>query len=318
MPKSFDPAKDIPDLSGRVILVTGGNAGLGAATVEALAPHKPECIYLCARNVSTAEALVQKIHQTSPNANIKILALDLASLDSVKKCASEFNDQASRLDILFLNAGISMQEPSLTQEGYEVTFGVNHLGHALLTQLLLPKMLETKNSDPKADLRIVLTSSIGAFMFGPKGGLLLSEMKEPAGPHFKSAPVRYGHSKLANLLFAKKLAQLYPGITSTSVHPGTVKSEIWGRAKAAKIMMYALSPIVWLTGVTTEVGAWCQLWAATAPVQKGQVESGMYYEPVGVLKAGSKEAQSQDLTDELWEWTERELAVHGGPGWPKA
>jgi NAD(P)-dependent dehydrogenase (short-subunit alcohol dehydrogenase family) len=272
--------------------------------------------FLCARKRSTGEELVKNIRKTTPDAKIELLDLDLASLESVKKCAADFHAKINRLDILFLNAGVSASAPALTKEGYEWQFGINHMGHALLTQLLLPKMLQTKQQDPKADLRIVVVSSVGAHVFAPKEGLALDQVHESSP--FAHGMIRYGHSKLANLLFARKLAQLYPQITSTSLHPGTVKSEIWGRVDGMKMMARLLAPVVWLTGVTTAEGAKTQLWCATAPAGKDGLESGKFYEPIGVLKPRSMHAESQELTDELWEWTTEELVKHGGPGWPSA
>ncbi|EMC92078.1 hypothetical protein BAUCODRAFT_38107 [Baudoinia panamericana UAMH 10762] len=314
-PRTFNPEQDIPDLSGKVVLVTGGNAGIGAATVRALVPHNPT-IYLCARNISSAEALVDEIKQKQPKANITILKLDLGSFDSIKACAHAFNTQADRLDILFLNAGISATAPTVTQEGYEQQFGVNHMGHALLTQLLLPKMLHTLRRQPDADLRIHVTASIGAHVFAPKEGLKLEDMHKPdALSHGMS---RYGHSKLANILFARKLAQQYPHITSTSSHPGTVRSEIWARADGMKLMVLLLAPVVWWTGVTTDEGAKTQLWCATAPLSDG-IDNGRYYEPIGIEATGKSEnAMRQDLADALWQWTTEELGKHGAPGWPQA
>lgn len=123
MSKTFDPAKDIPDLSGKVILVTGGNAGLGSATVRALAARNPSCTYLCARKVSDGEEVVKSIRDEHPKANIVVLQLDLSSFDSIKKCAADFNSRSDRLDLLFLNAGISGLPPGTTEEGYEIQFG---------------------------------------------------------------------------------------------------------------------------------------------------------------------------------------------------
>jgi NAD(P)-dependent dehydrogenase (short-subunit alcohol dehydrogenase family) len=96
-------------------------------------------------------------------------------------------------------------------------------------------MLHTASSSPGADVRIILTSSIGAMRFAPKSGLALDQMQ--TNGESVGALNCYGHSKLANILFAKKLAQLYPSITTTSYHPGTVKSEIWGKSDGAKVMM---------------------------------------------------------------------------------
>lgn len=109
------------------------------------------------------------------------------------------------------------------------------MGHALLTQLLLPKMLETARRERDADVRIIVTSSVGAMRFAPKTGLALDQMKTDGGS--LGTMTRYGNSKLSNILFAKKLTQLYPSITSTSYHPGLVATEIWGKSDGAKIFM---------------------------------------------------------------------------------
>ena len=299
------------------VTVTGGNAGIGSATVAALAGHNPSCIYLCARRRSSAEETVDSIHKQHPKANIEILELDLGSFDSVKKCEAEFNHRSDRLDILILNAGVSATAPTLTKDGFENQFGINHMGHSLLTQLLMPKMLQTVRSGESSDVRIVVLSSIGGHHFQPKGGLALEKMKSESEAAELGPMARYGHSKLANILFAKKLAQLYPSITSTSLHPGTVKSEIWGKANGAWLLSKLVAPVVWLTGVTTEEGAKTGLWCATAATGKGGVESGKFYIPIGIEKEDDKIARDPKMRDELWQWTNEELARHGAPGWPE-
>ena len=123
MPKKFNSLKDIPDLQGKVVLVTGGNAGIGEATVRALAAHNPTKIVVCARKTSNGDKIVETVHQQHPNAKIDVLELDLSSLDGVKKCAAAFNDNNNRLDILFLNAGVAGLAPQKTKEGYEYQFG---------------------------------------------------------------------------------------------------------------------------------------------------------------------------------------------------
>lgn len=128
-PSSFHPARDIPDLSGKVILVTGGNAGIGASIVHALAAHHPSCIYLCARTPRKAETVIANLQQEFPRAKIRALQLDLNSFESIRACAKAFLDDDGngngngRLDQLYLNAGISGTAPGLTEEGYENTFG---------------------------------------------------------------------------------------------------------------------------------------------------------------------------------------------------
>lgn len=310
MPNTFDPMTEIPDLSGKVIVITGGNAGIGAATTRALAAHNPACIYVCSRSRSRGEASVKSLHEQHPKANVQVLELDLASFDSIRKCAAEFNRISDRLDYLFLNAGLGGSPPGLTVDGFEIVFGVNHLGHSLFTQLLMPKLLKTKEQHESADVRIMVTSSIAGNQHAPKTGLALDAMRSEA----PFPPLnRYGHSKLANILFARKLAQEYPMITSTSSHPGLVKSEIWDKPTGAPIVLWVLKPLIWWTGVSIDEGAKTQLWCATAR----DVENGAYYEPIALKKDGSAFAQDKKLMEELWDWTSNELAEHGAPGWPK-
>lgn len=139
-PSSFHPARDIPDLSGKVILVTGGNAGIGASIVHALAAHHPSCIYLCARTPRKAETVIANLQQEFPRAKIRALQLDLNSFESIRACAKAFLDDDDgngngRLDQLYLNAGISGTAPGLTEEGYENTFGEDFLLSFFLPEL---------------------------------------------------------------------------------------------------------------------------------------------------------------------------------------
>ena len=185
------------------------------------------------------------------------------------------------------------------------------MGHALLTQLLLPKLLHTARSSSEADVRIIFTSSIAAMKFVPKSGLALDQMKT------KAPTTRYGHSKLANILFVKKLAQVYPNITSTSYHPGIVKTEIWGKSDVSWMRKMLFSLIVSLVGVSSDEGAKTGLWCATAGAEKSGVKSGNFYLPIGVEKDDNN-TKSTRLRDELWQWTTDELSKHGGPEWPEA
>lgn len=186
------------------------------------------------------------------------------------------------------------------------------MGHALLTQLLMPTLLRTAEA-PGADVRVVVLSSKAHSVFAPKGGIAWETLKSKA--ESVGGLTLYGQSKLANLLFAKGLAERYPQLTAVAVHPGTVKSDIWGKAGAASAIVSAFfSVVVWLTAVTSEVGAWTQLWAATG---KG-VTSGKYYEPVGLVDQESKLARDEGLINEMWDWTSKELESHGGSAWPSA
>jgi hypothetical protein len=150
MPKKFNALKEIPDLHGKVILVTGGNAGIGEATVRALAAHNPTKIVLCARKTTNGDKVVETVHQLHPKAKIDVLELDLNSFDSVRKCAATFNDNNDRLDILFLNAGVASTAPQKTKEGYEYQFGGRSLLYLTATESDHADKVDSKPHGPRA------------------------------------------------------------------------------------------------------------------------------------------------------------------------
>ena len=137
----------------------------------------PACIYLRARSPSNAEAVVKFVHETHPDASIEFLQLDLSSFDNIRDCAAKFNQKSDRLDLLFFNAGISTISPDLMNEGYESQFGINHLGHVLLTRLLMPNFLQTMRKNGLVDARIMVITSVSAHDQSPKQGLARDQMK---------------------------------------------------------------------------------------------------------------------------------------------
>ena len=163
----FNPEKDIPDLAGRVIFVTGGNTGLGKETVLQLAKHRPAHIYLAARSKERAEQAMKEIRERAPDAAdvpISFVELDVASFASVQRAAAAFHaaQPDGRLHVLINNAGIMATPPGTTAEGYELQFGTNHMGHALLTRLLLPALRRTAAAE--GDVRVVNLSSVAEKM----------------------------------------------------------------------------------------------------------------------------------------------------------
>ncbi|KAH7016672.1 hypothetical protein EDB80DRAFT_888023 [Ilyonectria destructans] len=146
---SFNPDKDIPDLSGKVVLVTGGNTGLGLETILQLSKHHPAHIYLAARSEEKAKNAIEEVRSKISNAPpISFIQLDLGSFASIKAAAASFTASSDRLDILINNAGIMATPERLTEDGYEIQLGTNHLGPALLTKLLLPTLKATAAKKP--------------------------------------------------------------------------------------------------------------------------------------------------------------------------
>ena len=314
----FNPVKDIPNLSGKVIFVTGGfstpsfvsypvlnnlysgTAGLGRESVLGFAKHHPEHIYFSGRNAKSAESVISDVKAVVPDAKVTYVECDLASLASVEKAANRFSTESARLDILLCNAGVMALPPGLTKDGYEIQFGTNHVGHALLVKLLLPTLLRTAEK-PNSDVRVVLLSSIG-FRGHPSGGIDFSSLRttrEGIAGHW----IRYGQSKLANILFAAELARRYPGITTASVHPGVIDTGL------VKTLGFWNSTLVYVTNPftmsTPEQGTYNSLWATTT--KKENLLSGGFYVPVGIPGTHDKESKSEKLAEELWEWTEKEL-----------
>jgi NAD(P)-dependent dehydrogenase (short-subunit alcohol dehydrogenase family) len=305
---NYDPTKHVPSLTGNIIVVTGGNSGTGKATVIELAKHNPKCIFLSARSKEKFDDALKDVHKVAPNAKVEFLELDLASFASVKQAAEAVKASTNRLDILINNAGIMGMPPALTKEGYELHFGTNHMGSALLTKLLLPLLLSTAQ-DPGADVRIVNLTSMG-HTNAPKGGIAFETVKTELSD--RHSFVRYGQSKLANILHARELARRYPSILSVSVHPGRVATQLlddmYGRRTVVGTLMQVYDKVA--SPLTPEQGAYTQLWAATWP-NKNDVVNGAYYEPFGKLAQGSKDARDLNLAEKLWVWQEDEFEKYG-------
>ena len=278
-----------------------GNNGLGFASVNQLAKHGAH-VFLGARTPAKAEAAIAEIKKNVPDARITFLELDLASLASVKKAADAFIASSDKLHILLNNAGIMALPPSTTKEGYEIQFGTNHMGHALLTKLLMPTL--QRCAEESNDVRIVNVSSAGHQM-PPKGGLALKDATSDMASY--STWVRYGQSKLANVLITRELARRYPTIKTMTLHPGGIDTGLsLGFQSSHPWLAFLLNPVrIFLK--SPQDGALTQLFAATSPKAK----TGQYYIPTAIENPGSKYSQDPKLAAELWDWTEHQLVRHG-------
>lgn len=235
---------------------------------------------------------------------MRFLELDLGSFASVRQAAETFKSSSDRLDVLINNAGVMAMPPGTTTEGYEIQFGTNHMGHALLIKLLLPTLQKTA-THPGADVRIVNLSSVG-HTWAPSGGLALDRAKTPMTE--TSTWVRYGQSKLANILYTRELARRYPDIKNVAVHPGSVNTTLSrGPAASYPAAAWLMNMVQPLLTVSVATGALGQLWAAFSP----EAKSGTYYVPLAKQNPGSKYAQDTKLAERLWEWTEKELTSKG-------
>lgn len=258
-----------------------------------MAKKQPEHIYFTGRNTKSAASLISDV-ETTTKCKITFIECDLTSLKSVEKAVKEFTAASTRLDILLCNAGIMAVPPSLTTDGYEIQFATNHLGHALLTKLLMPTIERTAN-EPGSDVRIVYTSSIG---FAFANGIAFDTLKSTQSS-FGGSWSRYAQSKLANILYTQELARRYPKITSVSIHPGVISTGLVGNiSMMKKAFVYMTS---YFMMVSEEEGVRNGLWAAT--VDKSELTNGQFYEPVGVVGRTTKASQNKELAAELWDWT---------------
>ena len=202
--------ENIPDQTGRVVLITGANSGIGYEAARALAQHGATVVMGC-RNRAKAEDAVAAIAETDPSGTTEILEMDLSDLDSVRQAATEFLSTHDRLDVLINNAGLMATPEQRTAQGFEMQFGVNHLGHYVLTGLLLGVLRSTPGS------RVVSISSQGHRPGKINFDDLNSEDSYSPWP-------AYFQSKLANLLFTRELQQRLvdanADVIAVADHPG--------------------------------------------------------------------------------------------------
>jgi NAD(P)-dependent dehydrogenase (short-subunit alcohol dehydrogenase family) len=277
-------AENIPDLSGKVAIVTGANSGIGYATARALA-RKEAAVILACRNKEKGEAAVRQITQAYPEAKAEFMSLDLSDLASVHRFADEFASHYVQLDILINNAGIMWAPFSKTADGFENQFATNHLGHFALTGLLLDHIVRT----PQA--RIVTVSSWGHRF----GKIDFDNLNAEKGYDGERA---YGQSKLANLLFTYELQRRFEvaGVDAiaAAAHPGATVTNLpasWTAVnpRAHWRVVRMLNSFI---GQKPEMGALPTLYAATAP----DVQGGDYYGPRnwGGLRGHPTKVQSSD------------------------
>ncbi|MCC2636797.1 MAG: putative oxidoreductase [Moraxellaceae bacterium] len=279
----------------KVVVITGGNSGIGLAMAHQLAARGARVCLACRNQAKAAEARDLILAKT-PSARIELYSLDLASFASIRQFASELAGRHDHIDVLINNAGAAPLTQQFTQEGFEMQFGGNYLGPFLLTHLLLP--LLQAGVQHKGEARIVNVASI-MHMFGRIRPDTFRGMKR------YSPGSAYAQSKLANLMFSNALARRLPtGVTSQAMHPGGVDSEIWRDLPRPVYLM--LKPFLITPERAGRLGADLALSAEHAGVNGGYYTA-QWPRPL------SRTARSHEAQDELYA-ASCELA--GIPGLP--
>jgi retinol dehydrogenase 12 len=171
---AFNFEDNMPSLQGKVIFITGCDSGIGKQAITYLAQLSPSEIWLAVRSLDQADVTVANVRRQMPAAKLQTLQLDLASFSSIKGVAAAFLAQTKRLDLLILNAGVMGTVAMRTEDGYEHQFGINYMGHALLTKLLMPALLQTaETAESQSDVRVIITTSY-SHRNAPSGGICWS------------------------------------------------------------------------------------------------------------------------------------------------
>jgi len=276
------------DLTNQLFIVTGANTGIGKVTARELARAGARVILAC-RSEAKTQPVIDEIKREIPSAKLEFLALDLGDLASVRRAAEVILARNEPIHGLINNAGLAGAK-GLTKDGFELTFGTNHLGHYLFTRLLLDRIKQAGRA------RIVNVASASHYQ---AKAIDWDELKKPTrsatGMH------EYEISKLSNVLFTKELARRLDGsgVTTYSLHPGVVATDVWRQVPG---------PLRWLIKlfmITPEKGAVATLRCATEPAFGEQ--TGLYYDVGGKEREPSKLAKDAALAQTLWdksaEWT---------------
>lgn len=283
-------------MDGKVVVITGGNAGIGKEAAVGLAARGADVV-ITARNAAKGQAALDEIKRRSGSGRVEVMALDLADFASIRAFAAELLARYDRLDVLLENAGLVQSKRTTTAQGFETTFGVNHIGHFLLTDLLLDRL---KASAPS---RVVIVAS-GAHK-SVRRGLDFDDLQMEG--HYGLSV--YSRTKLANVYFARELARRLTGtgVTVNALHPGFVASN-FGRDGDTGLLMSVGIRIARPFAISAAKGARTSIYLASSPEVEGVTRK--YFskcKPASI----SKTAQDDHAGRRLWEATEKLVADAG-------
>jgi NAD(P)-dependent dehydrogenase (short-subunit alcohol dehydrogenase family) len=271
-------------MRGKTVLVTGANTGIGFETAAGLAAMGADVV-ITSRDTAKGAAATKEIQERHPGANVTPMQLDLARLEDVRRFAGEFNERFPQLHVLINNAGLILNKRRLTEDGFESTFQVNHLGPFLLTHLLLDKL---KASAPSRIVNVASAAHRG-------GKLNFDDLQSERS--YRSMRV-YGTSKLCNILFTKELARRLEGtgVSAYALHPGTVRTRF---GKDGDTGIFGLgAKISGPLFLTPAQGARTSIHVASAP--DIEQHSGGYFQRSKVHKPSSA-ARNEETARKLWE-----------------
>ncbi|KAI9435207.1 NAD(P)-binding protein [Russula earlei] len=303
--QSFPPSptweiNDIPDLTGKVVIVTGGNAGIGKETVKVLLEHNAK-VYLATRSATKANATIAELKDETGKEAI-FLHLDLADLSAVRKSASEFLSKETQLHILINNAGVMIPPvEETTVQKYDLQFGTNVIGHWLFTILLLPALFAaTDASTTHEKARVVTVSSSANYL---TNGLDFEAFADSPQRKKYDKWELYSKSKFGNVVVARELARRYGDkIVSTSLNPGNINTDLQRHMPHWQVVI-----LRWMIYPAT-YGALTQLYCATAPAAADA--NGKFFIPWAREGKANKATEDPQVGEKLWAWLEEETKKH--------
>jgi len=299
---------DVGDLSGRVVVVTGANSGIGLEATRIFVENGAHVVMAC-RSRERGEDAVEEIRDGDPAGSAAVSELDLASLDSVRAFAERFREAHDGLDVLVNNAGVMFLPYSETEDGFQIQFGVNHLGHFALTGLLLDRLVESEGES-----RVVTVAS----EYHRRGDLEDLATIHDRGTYGKYDA--YSDSKLANVVFGyelqHRLLEADHEVKSVVVHPGWAATDLQRRGpeqEGSTLKLVGAKIGNALLAQSAERGAWPTVFAATSPA----IHGGEYVGPGGfrnmrgapAIQESSERAHDRELARQLWRHSEERTGV---------
>jgi NAD(P)-dependent dehydrogenase (short-subunit alcohol dehydrogenase family) len=284
----------LPDASGKTILITGANSGIGWEAARMCAEKGAHVVLAC-RSPERAEDALSRLRARVPGANVALARLDLASLASIRTCAAELRDRFERIDVLVNNAGIMAIPRTLTEDGFEMQLGTNHLGHFALSGLVHDRVS-----------RVVNVSS-GVHW----GGSI--DFDDPMGERRYQKWAAYAQSKLANLLFTFEANRRHPAVVSVACHPGYASTNLQGVGPKMEKSTVGAAFFAVGNGLLAQpayMGAWPTVHAALAEVRPGELY-GPFFFGFGWPRADfcSPAARDAATAGRLWDWSVERTGV---------